>query len=103
VPVRKRGHGVKYLITDLGQFDWRNGCMRLTSYHAGVTIEQIQKKTGFELEIAPDVHETRPPTDEEIRLLREDIDPLGVRKLETLAGSARKELLREILEKENAL
>ncbi len=99
---RKRGRGPNYLITDLGQFDWANGRMRLTSTHPGVTVERVQAKTGFELEIAPDVHETPPPTDEEIRLLREQIDPLGVRKLEMLGGSARKDLLREILEREGA-
>jgi glutaconate CoA-transferase subunit B len=103
VPTRKRGSGPQYLITDLGQFDWADGRMRLTSYHPGVTIEQIQKKTGFELAIAPDAHETPPPTAEEIRLLREEIDPLGVRRLEMLGGSARKDLLREILARENAL
>lgn len=102
-PLRKRGAGVRYLITDLGQFDWLNGRMRLTHYHPHVSIEQIQKKTGFLLEIAADVSETRPPTIEEIRLLRESIDPLGVRKLEMLGGSARKELLTQILTAENAL
>jgi glutaconate CoA-transferase subunit B len=100
---RKRGQGPKYLVSDLGQFDWADGRMRLTSYHPGVTIEQIQKKTGFTLEIAPDVHETPAPTAEEIRLLRDDIDPLGVRRLEMLGGSARKDLLREILAREGAL
>jgi hypothetical protein len=102
-PDRKRGRGPNYLITDLGQFDWANGKMRLISHHPGTAIERIQAKTGFELEIAADVHETPPPTDEEIRLLREEIDPLGVRKLEMLGGSARKDLLREILSKEGAL
>ena len=102
-PQRKQGNGPAYLISDLGQFDWHNGSMRLTSYHQGATIDQIQRKTGFHLEIAPDVHETPPPTADELRLLREDIDPLGVRRLETLGGSARKDLLREILAKEGVL
>ena len=102
-PDRKLVRGPNYLITDLGQFDWANGRMRLTSVHPGTSVERIQAKTGFELEIAPDVHETPVPTDEEIRLLREEIDPLGVRKLEMLGGSARKDLLREILTQENAL
>lgn len=103
VPERIRGGGPKYLITDLGQFDWQGGQMCLVSYHPSVTIEHIQKKTGFDLAIAPDVYETLPPTDEEVRLLREEIDPLGVRQLEILSGTARKDLLREILEKEGAL
>jgi glutaconate CoA-transferase subunit B len=103
VPHRKRGSGPHYLISDLGQFDWADGRMRLISCHPDVTIERIQQKTGFELLIAPDIHETPPPTAEEIRLLREDIDPLGVRKLETLGGSARKDLLRAILQAEGTL
>jgi glutaconate CoA-transferase subunit B len=103
VPHRTRGDGAKYLITDLGQFDWADGRMRLISYHPGTTVEHIQKKTGFDLVVAPDVYETLPPSIEEVRLLREEIDPLGVRKLEMLGGSARKDLLREILTKENAL
>jgi glutaconate CoA-transferase subunit B len=102
VPERKRGRGPNYLITDLGQFDWANGRMRLTSTHPGVTVEDVQKKTGFALQIASDLHETPPPSDDEIHLLREQIDPLNVRKLETLGGGARKDLLREILEKEGA-
>jgi glutaconate CoA-transferase subunit B len=103
VPGRKRGRGVNYLISDLGQFDWANGRMRLISYHPGVSVEQIGKKTGFTLEVAPDVCPTPPPTAEEIRLLRDEIDPLGVRRLEMLGGSARRDLLRAILEQEDAL
>jgi glutaconate CoA-transferase subunit B len=102
-PARRRGNGPVYLISDLGQFDWANGRMRLTTYHRGVTIERIQAKTGFELEIAPDARETPPPTVEEIRLLREEIDPLSVRRLETLAGNARRDHLRAILAQEGAL
>ncbi|MCA0452834.1 MAG: hypothetical protein LCI00_02525 [Chloroflexi bacterium] len=103
VPHRKRGAGVKYLITDLGQFDWLNGRMRLTHVHPRISVEQIQKKMGFQLEIATDLSETIPPSADELHLLRETIDPLGVRKLETLGGSARKELLTQILAAENAL
>jgi acyl CoA:acetate/3-ketoacid CoA transferase beta subunit len=102
-PERTRGSGAQYLISDMGQFDFTNGRMRLTSYHRGHTIERIQRKTGFELEIADDVHETPPPTPEELRLLRDEIDPLGVRRLETLGGTARRDLLRTILKKEGAL
>lgn len=102
-PQRKCGRGPNYLVSDLGQFDWANGQMRLTSVHAGVTVEQVQKKTGFTLEIAPDLHETPPPSAEELMLLRERIDPLGVRRLETLGGSARKDVLREILAAEGTL
>ena len=102
-PERRRGAGPRYCITDLGQFDWANGRMRLISYHRGVEPRRIQRRTGFELEIAPDVHETPPPTKEEVHLLREEIDPLGIRRLEMLGGTARKELIRTILEREGVL
>jgi len=102
-PARQHGSGPRYLISDLGEFDWANGRMRLTAYHSGTTIQHIQAKTGFELDIAPDVHETIPPTQEEVRLLREEIDPLGVRRLETLAGTARRDHLRQILIQEGVL
>jgi len=102
-PVRRRGTGPHYLISDLGQFDWANGRMRLTHLHPGIALSRVQKKTGFELEIAVDLMETPPPTEQELYLLREVIDPLNVRKLETLSGATRRDLLRGILEQEDAL
>lgn len=97
---RTRGAGPCYLISDLGQFDFARGRLRLTALHPGVSLDKVQQKTGFPLEIAPDLTETAPPGVQELRLLREEIDPLGIRRLETLGGGARKRLLREILENE---
>lgn len=99
-PSRTHGKGPVYLITDLGQFDFARGVMRLTSNHPGVSLEQIQKQTGFTLEIAPDLAETPPPSDEELRLLREEIDPYGIRRLETLSGAERRNLMHWILKEE---
>jgi glutaconate CoA-transferase subunit B len=102
-PLRTRGAGPQYLVTDLGQFDYAGGRMRLTSLHPGVTLRQVQAKTSFPLDVAPDCGETPPPTPEEVRLLREAIDPLGVRRLELRGGAARRDILREILAQEAAL
>ncbi len=99
-PARTRGAGPRYLVSDLGQFDFANGRMRLISYHPGVSIEKIRSLTGFALEIAEEVCETPPPNQEDLRLLREEIDPLGIRRLETLSGAGRNALLREILRRE---
>jgi len=96
-PARTHGAGPKFLVSDLGVFDFCKGCLRLVSFHPGVKINRIQARTGFNLEIAPDVHKTLPPSKEELRLLREDIDPLGVRRLESLSGAPRRRLLEEIL------
>lgn len=97
---RTTGAGPIYLISDLGQFDFANGRMRLTSYHPGTNPDHIQSRSGFKLEVAPNLFETPHPTSEELRLLREEIDPLGIRKLELLSGGARRELLREIIKEE---
>ena len=51
--------------------------MVLTSYHAGigVTLEQVKAEVGWDLKVSPDVKETEPPTEEELRIFREDVDP----------------------------
>jgi acyl CoA:acetate/3-ketoacid CoA transferase beta subunit len=100
-PARRLGAGPCYLVSNLGQFDFAAGRMRLIACHPGVTVERVRAKTGFALEIAPDLRETEPPTVEEVQLLREVIDPLGIRRLETLSGAARKRVLREILASES--
>jgi acyl CoA:acetate/3-ketoacid CoA transferase beta subunit len=97
---RKQGQGPIYLITDLGQFDFAEGRMRLVSYHPGVTLDYIRSRTGFDLDLAPNIFETPLPAEEEIHLLREVIDPLNIRQLELLSGAPRRKLLNEILSKE---
>jgi acyl CoA:acetate/3-ketoacid CoA transferase beta subunit len=92
--------GPRLLISNLGIFDYATGRMRLRSYHPGASIETIQKKTGFPLVVAPDVRETPPPTAEEVRLLRTEIDPLGIRELERMSGGRRRKRMREIIQSE---
>jgi glutaconate CoA-transferase subunit B len=99
-PARTHGHGPKYLVSDLGQFDFANGRLRLITYHPWTSPEQIKAHTGFELEIAPEVCETPEPSEREIRLLRDTIDPWGIRRLESLSGAERRQLIHEILKHE---
>jgi acyl CoA:acetate/3-ketoacid CoA transferase beta subunit len=102
-PSRTLGSGPHWLVTDLGQFDFvspddgEQPRMRLVSFHPGVKPEQIQARTGFELIIPQDIHETPSPSKEDLQLLREEIDPLGIRRLESLGGAARRELLHQII------
>jgi hypothetical protein len=53
--------------------------MRLLSIHPGVTLDEVVAATGFELVIPDDVPTTRAPTAAELSLIREVIDPKGVR------------------------
>lgn len=58
-------------------FDPDTKRMRLESVHPGVTVEEVVENTGFELIIPPNVPETTPPTEEDLRLIRTQIDPHG--------------------------
>jgi acyl CoA:acetate/3-ketoacid CoA transferase beta subunit len=100
-PFRVRGDGAKFLVSDLGQFSFPDGYMQLDSYHPGVSIDKIKAHTGFELIVSDGVHETPLPPQGELDLLREEIDPLGIRRLESLSGASRRQLLHEILFKES--
>ena len=76
VPLRR-------VISNLGVFDLGgpDGTMRLLSVHPGVTVDDVQAATGFELHV-DDVVESRLPTDEELRLIREVLDPKNLREKE---------------------
>lgn len=71
--------GPSRVITDLCLFDFEpeSKRMRLIACHPRVTVEDVIKATGFEIIIADNVRTTDPPTEEELRLLHEVIDPLG--------------------------
>jgi glutaconate CoA-transferase, subunit B len=97
---RKHGRGPRYLVSDLGQFDFKHGRMRLTHLHPRVTPELVQAKSGFRMEVAEDLSTTPPPLEEELRLLSEVIDPLGIRRLEFLSGPERRLALAAIIDAE---
>ena len=99
-PARQKGLGPRYLVSNLGQFDFDSGRIRLTHLHPGVSLDRVQVKTGFELDVSPQISTTEPPTKDEVDLLRQVIDPLGIRRLELLSGPKRRRLLRAALEQE---
>jgi glutaconate CoA-transferase subunit B len=66
------------VITDIAVmgFDETTKRMRVESLHAGVTFARVQENTGFELLKASHLTQTKPPRPEELRILREEVDPL---------------------------
>ena len=72
------------VVSNLGVFDFdtADNSMQLRSVHPGVTVDEVVAATGFELVIPGEVPESRLPTDEELRLIREVIDPKGLRERE---------------------
>jgi glutaconate CoA-transferase, subunit B len=61
------------VITDLGILrpDPETKELTLTALHPGATVEATKKATGWELKVAEDLGPTDPPTDEELRVLRD--------------------------------
>jgi hypothetical protein len=74
-------HEIRRVVTNLAVLDFEtpDHVMRVRSVHPGVTVDDVQAATGFPLVIPADVPETRAPTDEELRLVRELLDPSGLR------------------------
>ena len=74
-----RGGGPHEVVTDLGILTPdESGELILTALHPGATVEQAIKNTGWKLKVADNLKTTEPPTDEELRLLREELDPTGI-------------------------
>jgi acyl CoA:acetate/3-ketoacid CoA transferase beta subunit len=83
-PGATRYHDVRAVVSNLGVFDFEtpDRVMRVRSVHPGVRLDEVVAATGFELVVADDVPTTRLPSDEELALLREVLDPAATRDKE---------------------
>ncbi len=73
------GRGPSVVVTDLGIYHFdETGEMRLDSLHPGASLEEVRATMGWSPRIAETLATTPPPTDEELRLIREELDPEGV-------------------------
>lgn len=83
-PAASRYLELRQVITNLAVLDFGgpDHAMRLVSVHPGVAVDDVVANTGFELVIEGEVPTTRTPDAEELRLLREVVDPRGARDKE---------------------
>jgi acyl CoA:acetate/3-ketoacid CoA transferase beta subunit len=86
-PASARFHSIRGVVTNLAVLDFEtpDRAMRLVSVHPGVSVDDVKAQTGFELVVPENVPETRAPSAEELRLIREVIDPEGRGKKEIAA------------------
>jgi acyl CoA:acetate/3-ketoacid CoA transferase beta subunit len=77
-------HELRMVITNLGVLDFGgpDHGMRLRSVHPGVTVSDVADATGFVLAAPLQVPRTRLPTEDELMLIREQLDPQGHRDRE---------------------
>jgi acyl CoA:acetate/3-ketoacid CoA transferase beta subunit len=98
-PDAARFHELRVVVTDLAVLDFAtpDHALRLRSTHPGVSVSQVTAATGFPLAVPDQVPQTRLPTRAELRLIRERLDPAGLRDREL---PARKRPDRERPERE---
>jgi glutaconate CoA-transferase subunit B len=60
------------VVTTLGLFgfDPESRRMRLEALHQGVSVDEVKANTGFEVLVSDTLTTTKPPTDEELGILR---------------------------------
>lgn len=75
-----RGGGPEAVITDqcIFRFDDVTKEMVLASLYPAVTADRIREQVGWDLRVAEDLEQTPPPTIEELRFIREELDPQGL-------------------------
>ena len=72
------GSGPSVVVTDLGIYHFGpDGEMRLDSIHPGATVDAVRGSMGWQVAIADDLRTTPDPTPDELRLIREELDPAG--------------------------
>jgi len=83
-PAASRFNDIHRVVTNLAvlDLDGPHDTLRLRSVHPGVTVEEVQEASGFELAVTGDVPETRTPGMEELILVREVLDPRALRDKE---------------------
>ena len=90
------------VVTNLGVLvkDDDDRPFRLQSVHPGVDPQTVVDNTGFPLAVPEPVPTTPEPTQEQLRLLREEIDPFGTVKFDFVSGKERLSYLKGILDAE---
>ena len=71
------GSGPYRVITDLAVLGFHETSkrMQILSLHPGITAAKVQEHTGFEVAEAAEITMTEPPSAEQLRILREEVDP----------------------------
>ena len=69
------GGGPSAVITNLGCYEFVEGERTLVSLHPGCTVEDVRANIGWDVRVAATLAETPAPTDEELRIIREELDP----------------------------
>jgi glutaconate CoA-transferase subunit B len=79
--VRRDLMELRLVVSNLATLDFKgpDQTMRVRTLHPGIALDEVRAQTGFELAVAADLAETPAPTAEQLRIIREVIDPSDLR------------------------
>jgi acyl CoA:acetate/3-ketoacid CoA transferase beta subunit len=94
--------GPRLVVTNLAVMDFEEDSkrMRLVSLNPGVTLQDVQKNTGFELVVPKQIPVTPAPSQTQLQILREVIDPLDICGLDFVPAAGRRARITELLARE---
>ncbi len=97
--------GVVKIFTNLCVFEKNKvtGLLEVISIHKGVSKKEIEDNTSFKVKYNKGCKTTKIPTSKQLNILRNEVDPLNIRKLEFTSGEERIKLLNKILMEERKL
>ncbi len=72
------GKGPEVVITQFGVFRFESGRMVLTELFRDVSVDDVKKASGFEIQTARQLETTADPDEGDLRLIREELDPSGL-------------------------
>jgi glutaconate CoA-transferase subunit B len=72
------GTRVRVVVTDLGVYHLVDGELQLDALHQGVTLDQVKGAMGWTPRVSASLGATVAPSTDELRLIREELDPTGV-------------------------
>jgi len=68
------------VVTQLGTYDFEPATkrIRLISLHPGISLEDVTENSAFDIPVLDDLAVTPEPTDESLRIMRQQLDPAGI-------------------------
>ena len=83
-PAAAKYNDIHRIVTNLGVFDVKgpDDTVRLLSVHPGVSVEEIQEASAFEIHVDGEPATTREPSSDELMIIREVLDPKKLRERE---------------------
>jgi glutaconate CoA-transferase subunit B len=74
-----RGKGPQAVVTDMAVMKPdENGELQITALHPDVDLKNVKENTGWDIKVSRELKDTIPPSENELKILYEELDPTGI-------------------------